>query len=187
MTVDDPSDNNAIFQQIIVSDQQALLDRGNVLIHGHEKTGKTALSRYLYLSLIEESQPVLLIDLSQTGIKPTDSFLHDVYRNQFYGDYSLWLEQDNKTLILDNVTATPGLFAFLDLAREIFDRIILISSSDIFYAYFIDESRLIDYTQMKLEPLSHNQQERLIRKRLRLSTNEQSRNRWICGPGRRPC
>ena len=174
MALDTSTDNTQTFQQTIVSDQQALLNKGHALIHGHEKTGKTALARFLYLSLAKESRPVLLIDLNQTGVKPNQTFLHDVYQDQFHGDYSLWLEQNDKTLILDNVTAKPNLFSLIDLAREVFDRIIVISSSDIFYSFFIDESRLADFNQMKLEPLSHNQQERLIRKRLQLSSNGQS-------------
>ena len=167
-------DNNSNFQQIIVSDQKGLLENEHVLIHGHEKTGKTALARYLCLSLVEQSRPVLLIDLGQTGLKPNERFLHDVYQDQFYGDYALWLEQDDKTLILDNVMATPAMFTLIELAKEVFDRIIVITSSDVFYSFFMDESRLADFSQMKLEPLSGNQQERLIRMRLQLSANGQS-------------
>ena len=57
----------------------------------------------------------------------------------------------------------------LSLARIFFDRIIVTLSSDVFYSFFRDERRLADFLEMKIRPLTHNQQEKLIRKRLALS------------------
>ena len=88
-----------------ISNQEQLLNIRYSLVHGQEKSGKTALARYLYLSLVAESKPVLFVDVSQSTVTPKDSFLKGRYQSQFHGDYSLWVEQSNKTLIVDNMTS----------------------------------------------------------------------------------
>ena len=152
-----------------ISDQDQLLNIRYSLVHGQEKSGKTALARYLYLSLVAESKPVLFVDVSQSGVTPKDSFLRDTYHSQFLGDYSLWVEQSNKTLILDNMTSERRAIELVALARNIFDRIVITLPSDMFYAYFMDDDRLADFEELKIEPLTRALQERLIRKRLALS------------------
>ena len=47
----------------IVSNEDQLLSTGRALLFGHEKTGKTALARHLYLSLVQQRKPVLLLGL----------------------------------------------------------------------------------------------------------------------------
>ena len=152
-----------------ISDQEQLLNIKYSLIHGQEKAGKTALARYLYLSLVAESKPVLLVDLSHSGVTPKESFLENTYHSQFLGDYSLWAQQGNKTLILDNMTSDRRALELITLARTIFERIVITLPSDAFYAYFMDDARLADFEELKIEPLTRGQQERLIRKRLALS------------------
>ncbi len=152
-----------------ISNQEQLLNIRYSLVHGQEKSGKTALARYLYLSLVAESKPVLFVDVSQSTVTPKDSFLKGRYQSQFHGDYSLWVEQSNKTLIVDNMTSDRRAIELIALARNIFDRIIIALPSDMFYAYFMDDDRLADFEELKIEPLTRAQQEGLIRKRLALS------------------
>ena len=152
-----------------ISDQEQLLNIKYSLIHGQEKAGKTALARYLYLSLVAESKPVLLVDLSQSGVTPKDSFLENAYHSQFLGDYSLWVQQSNKTLILENMTSDRRAIELIGLAKKIFARIVITLPSDAFYAYFMDDDRLAAFEELRIEPLTRAQQERLIRKRLALS------------------
>ncbi len=45
-----------------------LLRLGHILIHGDDQSGKTALGRYIVLSLINKAQPVLLVDLQVVKI-----------------------------------------------------------------------------------------------------------------------
>lgn len=99
--------------------------------------------------------------------------LRDAYQEQFNGDYSLWIKQPCKTLILDNLNATRHNLGLVEFAREIFDSIVITVASDAFYAFFIDETRLADFGQLKIEQLTRQQQEQLIRRRLALadSTN----------------
>ena len=155
----------------IKSDVELLSTRYS-LIHGQEKAGKSALARHLCRYLIEDSQPVVLVDLTETPTSATDGFLRDVYGAQFNGDYSLWTRQCNKTLILDNMNATPRFLKFVDFARHVFDRIFVTLSSDTFYSFFKDEARMADFHQLKIEPLTLGQQEQLIRKRLALSDTQ---------------
>ena len=153
----------------MVTDQEQLLEKRCSLIHGAERTGRTALARHLFLSLVEQSRPVLYVDLKQASSSPRGEFFRNNYHRQFRGDYSLWKKQPDKTLLLDNLTATPNLLKLVVRAKDIFDRVIVTSSSDLYYAFFKDEERLADFQVMHIEPLTHRQQEILIRKRLALS------------------
>ena len=157
-----------------ITDREDLLAKKYTLIHGADMSGKTALSRSLYLSLAEDpSTPVLYIDLQEVSRKPEEKVFSDAYYRQFSGDYSLWKQQKDKTLILDDLSSAPRLIELIELARDLFDKIIITLSTDIFYAFFRDETRLADYDVMEIQPLRHRQQEQLIRKRLALSNRNQ--------------
>ncbi len=157
-----------------IIDPADLLAKKYTLIHGADMSGKTALGRYLYLSLAEDSStPVLHIDLQEVSRKPQEKVFSDAYYRQFSGDYSLWKQQEGKILILDNLSSVPRLIELIELARDLFDNIIITLSTDIFYAFFRDEKRLADFHVMEIQPLSHRQQERLIRKRLALSNRNE--------------
>ena len=136
-------------------------------------SGKTALERYLFLSLVQSSEPALYVDLEQMSGNSEEKILRDTYHSQFNGDYDLWRQQQNKTLILDNLSSMPRLLNFVVYAKDIFGRIIVTLSSDIFNAFLKDEERIADFSVMTIEPLTHNQQEKLIRKRLELSDRDE--------------
>ena len=165
----DPQTKHGKIQEETIVNQEQLLEKKYTLIHGEEMSGKTALGRHLALSLIENSDPVLHIDLEQVSKKYDEKIFRDTYQYQFNGDYTLWKLQNNKTLILDNLSSSPKLIDFIVFAKEFFDRIIVTLSSDVFNSFFRDERRLADFVEMKIEPLTHKQQEELIRKRLTLS------------------
>ena len=151
-----------------ISSLEELLNHDFVLIHGHETTGKTALAKYAYISLIENSQPVLYLDLAEQSARANETFLRDIYQSQFTGDYFIWANQPNKTLILDNLNEDGRSLEFIEFAQDIFDRIVVTTSTDHFYSYFIDDSRLTAFRKLKIEPLTRAQQQDLIRKRLEL-------------------
>ena len=156
-----------------IANQRQLLEKKFVLIHGEEMSGKTALGRHLFLSLVEDSTPVLHIDLRQVPKNFKEKILSDAYHDQFNGDYFLWKKQDNKTLILDNLSPDPHLIDFVVSVKDIFDRIVVTLSSDIFNSFFRDEKRLADFHEVKIEPLTHKKQEELIRKRLALTDRDE--------------
>ena len=161
------------FQTAAVKEEE-ILDTPYTLIHGEEKSGKTTLARHLYLSLVEKHKAVLLVDLKERRDGLNENFLHQTYQAQFHGEFSLWNQQIDKTLVLENLTESPRMMRFIDQAKEHFTRIITTTTSDTFYSYFKDESRLADFRVLRIGPLTREQQEQLIRKRLEMLEGQQS-------------
>ena len=152
---------------------EELFERKCSLIHGADRCGKTALCKHLQLTLIDQSRPVLLIDLNEVPLRPNEHFLTEQYSRQFNGDYSDWKQQANKTLILDNLSADRKSIDFVVFVRAFFDRIIVTTSSDVFQAYYRGDERLAEFHEMEIGYLTQSQQEKLIRKRLELSKREE--------------
>ena len=173
LTTFDPKALEQPHQDKTISNLEQLLSIERAVVFGQEKTGKTALARYIYLSLVQEGKPALLLDLASMNRAPSDRMLRDAYQDQFHGDYSLWINQPCKTLILDNLNATPHSLNLVDFAKDRFDNIIVTVASDAFFAFFIDETRLADFRQLRIEQLTRQQQEQLIRRRLSLSETAQ--------------
>ena len=157
-------------QEDILDTRVALLSNERVLLHGPELSGKTALARHLFLSLANDrSTPVLYIDLAQQRPRPTSSFLRSASESQFSGDYDLWKQQQGKTLIIDHFIARSSHVKFAEFAHDRFDRILAMVPSTVYESYYRDDSRFADYTEICIEPLTHGQQEVLIRQHLALS------------------
>ena len=170
-----PQTQDGRLRRETITDQVELLAKKHILIHGEEMSGKTALGRYLFLSLANDpSTPVLYIDLKEVSRKPNKKIFRDTYHRQFSGDYSLWKQQEDKTLILDNLSQDPNSVELILFAKDFFDKIVITSLSDIFNLFFRDEERLADFHQVQIEPLNHKQQEDLIRKRLALSDMDET-------------
>lgn len=165
-----PQAKDGPLRREIIKDQDQLLEKKYILIHGDDMSGKTALGRYLFLSLAQvQSRPVLHIDLKEVSGKPNETNFSDAYNSQFSGDYSVWKEQTDKILILDNLSSDPNSMELIEFAKGIFEKIVVTVSSDTFNSYFRDETRLAEFHEVKIEPLTQMEQERLIRKRLALS------------------
>ena len=116
----------------------------------------------------------MFIDLKESSLRTVEETFVEQYSQQFEGDYSVWKEQADKTLILDNLTADPKAVEFIVFARGFFDRIVVTLSSDVLYSYYRGDERLAEFQEMELGFLSLSQQEKLIRKRLELSEKEES-------------
>ncbi len=153
-----------------ITSQDQLFNKKYTIIHGEEMSGKTALSRYLFLCLVEQLVPVLHINMDDIPKQVLQvDFLKKVYQDQFNGDYDLWVKKDKKVLILDDLHCKSNMIDFVIQSKDIFDKIIIMVSSDIFNSFFKDESRLADFHQLEIQPMGHQQQENLIKKRLKLS------------------
>ena len=168
MTCEDPLSNEKQLRDTTITTLAELLNNKYAVIHGQEKSGKNALARYIYLSLIEKAEPVLLLDPSQGRGRMNETLLRRTYEAQFHGDYSSWVQQSKKTLIVEDLNPESRLPDFLGKAKEIFDRIIVTTASDVYYSFFRDDTRFAEFLPMKIQPLSRVQQEGLIRKRLAL-------------------
>lgn len=143
------------------------------IVHGEEMSGKTALARYIFLNLVEKSKPALYMDLREFSGSSNENLFRVAYRQQFSGDYDSWKKQSKKTLILDNLSQRPKLIEFVEYAKEHFERIFVMLSSDVFHSFFRDEERLADFDEIKIDLLTHVKQESLIRKRLTLLESTQ--------------
>ena len=161
---DDQGDTE--LRHVAIRTRNELLTKERVIIYGQERSGKTALARFLYLSLVSESKPVLMLGLPDAGVRADDTYFQRIYEEQYSGDYRKWMELEDKTLIIDDFEPSRRIFAMLDKVRDIFPRIILLISSDVFISYFKDEQRMNDFEQIKIDPFDHAQQELLIRKRM---------------------
>ena len=157
------------FTEVEIATEAQLLKRTRLLIQGEELSGKTALSRYIFLSLVAKSQAALHVDLKAISGKSAENVLRQTYYNAFFGDYELWKNQTDKTLILDNLSSDPRAINFIVNISGFFSRTIVFASTDIFASFFKDDARLAEFDVVTIQPLSHSQQEELIRKRLRLS------------------
>ena len=163
MKLEDEDDEG--IRLVTVDNLKDLLKIDKVMIHGQETSGKTALAKFIYLKLIENDQPVLLLNIPDTGQRVDETYIQRNYKEQYSGDFEVWSRCDEKTLIIDDYQPSSRMFRLIDQARDIFDRIIILMDSDVFISYFKDEQRMSDFDQLKIEPLSHAQQEILIRKR----------------------
>ena len=161
--------SKGIFVEDTINSADQLLSRARVLVHGEELSGKTALCRYLLLKLISTGCPALYLDLKEVSGQSVDRILREAFHSEFSGSYDIWKSQDNKTLILDNLTSSAKALNLLVSCKNLFERIIVLSSTDVFASFFKDEARVADFHITQLQPLSHVQQETLIRQRLNLS------------------
>ncbi len=169
-----PQAQDGPVEREIIENQTELLTKKYVLIHGEETCGKTAFGRHLFLSLANDSSsPVLHIDLKEVPRRPKENVFSDAYYRQFSGDYSLWKQQEDKILILDNLSSSSNHIALIELAKGLFEKIIITLSSDTYYSFYKDDSRLADFHDMKIQPLNQRQQEAIIRKRLSLSDRQE--------------
>jgi 3-dehydroquinate dehydratase len=153
-------------RESVLSSIDQLRDHGSSVIHGQYKSGKTALAKHIVLSLMNEGLPVLFVDLNKTRGRLDDGFLREFYEDQFHGDYYLWQQKGNKTLVVDNMTEAPGLIEFILECSHSFSQIYIMVSSDVFYSFLMDEIRLASFHQVRIEALTLVQQETLIRNRL---------------------
>ena len=150
----------------IIEDKGQLLDFSFALIHGQELSGKTGLCRHLFLSLVDEGKPILYLDLDNPHKKPSRNMFREAYNEQFSGDFALWEQQRNKTIILDNLTSRG--IDYVILAMEHFKQVIVTLSTDTFLAYYKDDDRLAMFREIRIMSLTHNKQEKLIRNRAAL-------------------
>ena len=160
------TDTSDLIREDTISSVNELRAQRHSVIHGHDKSGKTGLAKHLALSLVNDCQSVLFADLGTAAGPLGDNFVRTLYQDQFNGDYCLWQQQENKTLIIDNMTDAPKLLQFIDRHSKIFSQIYLFVATDLFHSFLIDDVRLAGFREIRLEPLTRVQQETLIRKRL---------------------
>ena len=157
--------SGSVVQETIDSVDQLLSGTTNCLIHGPDMSGRTALARQVYLTLVQRRKHALLVDLG-SSLARYDNIIRNSYANQFNGDFDLWRVESGRTLIVDNLSSSSVQLDFITRAVEDFDRVIVTLTSDTYYSYYRDDTRLTEFQKYKIEPLTRVKQEHLIRRRI---------------------
>ena len=131
-----------------IKNLQELLSVGDhVLLRGDDRSGKTVMCRQLFLHLVDEHQPALLLQGTDIGRRTSYAkLIQTKFKEQFTGEHRYWDQQTAKTLILDDFTGRSPL-QFLDFAKEHFSRIVISVSEDDYISYFVDELKLTSVGQ----------------------------------------
>lgn len=141
-----------------------LMRIGRALVIGERLSGKTTLCKRLFLHLIEKGHPALFVDLEEAGTrKNVAKFFEETYSRQMKGDYKKWQQESELTFIFDNLTSTKIAFVEYALEHANVKNVFVATSDDDYLAYFADDERLADFTQVRLLYLKYSQQEELIR------------------------
>ena len=139
LLLDGKTDRENLEKRVTSLDE--LRNLGLALIRGGVLSGKTTLCRKLFLNLVTQQEPVLLINLEEVGRKkPSAALLRETHLGQFKGDFNYWNMQENKTLILDNLSVNT--IGYLEFARKHFTNIIVTTSEEDYLAYFADDRRV---------------------------------------------
>ena len=153
-----------------------LLHCSHNLVYGPDRIGKTALARYLYLTLLDRNRCSLYIDLMTSARAAHSRVWMEAFNEQFTGDYELWIAGRPKTLIVDNFSYDKHSLRMVEAAKTTFDQIIAVTHSDVFYTFLKDEPIVSHFRYLEIQAFTHAQQEELIKTRLGLSES-------IHGPG----
>ena len=125
----------------VVDNVNQIIEKKFALIDGDDLSGKTALCFHLFLTLVEEEKPVLFIDLKEiANKKPSLKIYQEIYLQQFQGDFLLWQKQEGITVILDNLSHSPNSMEHVIFAKEHFHNVVVTVTSDIYRAYWHDDS-----------------------------------------------
>lgn len=161
----------------IIRNVNDILFKKYVVIRGDDQSGKTKLCSHLFLELTKVGKPVIFIDLDDLKAKkPNTDIFSQKYSEQFSGDYELWLQQKEKTIIFDNLSNDSHSLGHVSLAKKYYENIILSTSNDKYTAYFKDELRLTDFSIIRIEPFTHDKQEQLIKKWVNLKKEAVDKN-----------
>ena len=152
-----------------------IIDKKYALIYGDGLSGKTTLCVHIFLTLVKQEKPTLLIDLKEIERKmPTEKIYEEVYEKQFHGDFSLWRKQKDITIIFDNLSDQQKSLDHIMFAKQRFRNVVVTVSSDIYSAYWANESRLADFSNIRINRLSQTKQEKLLRRWSELSSGSES-------------
>lgn len=140
-------------------------NKGNQFIIGDSQSGKTKFSAWLCLENFKNKRPCLYFDLDLLSrSKDKQNELRKSFSNQFTGDFDLWMNQDNKCIIFDNVSKDIKCIDFIKYVEEMFSSVLLFVNKDIYNSYFVDDDRFTDFGEIMIKPFCHVKQEEIIKK-----------------------
>jgi hypothetical protein len=158
-----PSDS--IEDELQLRNSNDILNEKKIIIQGDNQSGKTKLCSHVFLDLITNNSPALLVDLNNIASKkPSIEVIRQCYSEQYKGDFDLWVSQTDKTIIFDNLSHFGNSIEHILLAEPLFDTVIIMTSIDDYESYFKDDIRLLHYSFATIKPFTHVKQEKLIKK-----------------------
>lgn len=163
------SEDDDVIEKSITTFEEITKNK-RTIIKGEDLSGKTAFCKEFFFYLVAENKPVIFVDLNEiSDKKPQDGIFKKSFMEQFNGDYSIWEKQDNKTIILDNLSGQGRGIEHVSFAGKKFENIFVATSNDYFYSHFKDDKRLTSFTEITINPLKRTHQEQLIKKWMGLS------------------
>lgn len=142
-----------------------LLEHSRSIIHGDGHSGKSKLCSHTVMELWKREKKAMHVDLSEiSSKKPSKKVYEEYFSRQLTGEFDLWLLQNDKTVIFDNLTDSGNSVQHIEEAEKYFDRIIVSVSEDDYRSYFSDDVRFSSYTSIAIRPFTHVKQEKLIKK-----------------------
>lgn len=163
--------------EIILHNLSDILNEKKTIIQGDSQSGKTKLCSHIFLELIEKNVPVLLIDFNDIANKKTTiDIFQQYYSEQYNGDFNLWMNQSNKTVIFDNLSYFGKSLDHLIFSESIFDNIVVTISIEDYESYYKDDTRLLSFSLITIRPFTHVKQEKLIKKWLQLKNKNSIEN-----------
>lgn len=144
-------------------------EKDSILIEGDVLSGKTSLAVAIFEEALKKNFcPVLINGASVRRKSGFEKIVMEAYKQQFSGEYRLWLSMKDKVAIVDDFDhrVSPGFLAFL---RGKFSKVIVFTSSDEYIVYFKDDEQFADSLVLSIRPLTLSRQEKLIRKWLALT------------------
>ncbi len=144
-------------------------DKREILIHGSEQSGKTALAKSLFLEFCSQNSLPLMANGKDIGSSDAEVLIKRSVKSQYEGGSSIAYREasKNKVLIVDDFHLlklnAKYLPKFLESIRQVFSTIVFIADSSIKY----DEasfSKLYDYLQYKILPFGAVKRGELIEK-----------------------
>jgi GTPase SAR1 family protein len=156
-------------KEITLNSFSDILNDKKVIIRGDGQSGKTTLCNHIFLNLVENKQPVLLIDLNDIeNKKPSVDVFQKNYTEQYTGDFKIWNDKKDKIIIFDNLSHVGKSIEHIVFAQSYFSMVIITTSFEEYGSYFKDDDRLADFSLLTIRPFSHVKQEKLIKKWLDL-------------------
>lgn len=164
--------NGKISLEEDVRNLQELFYASHQFIIGETQSGKSTIATWVYLDLINRNSPSLYIDMDSVGgFKNKKNILENCFRNQQLGDFEEWFSKKGKTILIDNPGHDNKTLDMIKYVEEHFDNVHVYINNDLHQSYFSDDECYAKYREVKIKPLCHVKQEKLIKKWLELKGN----------------
>jgi hypothetical protein len=152
------------FEKEIVDSSFFLDKKENLaIVTGMDSSGKTALLKWLFLTMREGSYSPLLIDANEiVKTKNFDSVIKKIHQNEYSSQFDKWVVSENKIALVDNFHHKVSNH-FLEYLISKFSMVVLSIDDDEWVAYLKDDPNFAKFSVVTIGQLSLPKQEELIK------------------------